>query len=69
MNAPELMIFGANGGAETDATAQGRPTSSGEGTSFSAPKRLLILQPQPAVFILQLAQPHLTADVIPSSMY
>ena len=40
-----LLFLGVKGAAETDATAQGRPTSSGTGTALSAPKLLLISQP------------------------
>jgi hypothetical protein len=43
--ATRVPFWGVEGTAETDAIAQGRPNSSGTGTSFSASKLLLIPQP------------------------
>ena len=42
--------------AETDVSAQGRPSSSGAGTPSPTPMPLLISKPLPTVFILQPAQ-------------
>ena len=39
---PNDIIFRVKGAAETDAIAEGRPTSSGTGTVWSQPKLLLI---------------------------
>ena len=55
----QVIFFWVKVTAETDETAQGRPTSSGTGTALSAPKLILNPQQLRAVFILQLTQQHL----------